>query len=126
MNSATAARDFCQLRSHTAAAIEDHGYRNRRIFRREMRDHLLDLVFKQFEMVLFQPRDQAVVMVGDHHRNQDQIRISRECSGSVRSAFPVASGRAARPRFYGDYGILRTRLRPARNYTKAGVRHRSV
>src|SRR5260370_36136292 len=72
-------------------------------------------------MGLIEARDQAMVMVGDHHRDQEQIRIYSDVRshsvGASRAALPCSG-----PWFYCDYGILGKR-HPRTKIHEAEVHH---
>src|ERR1035441_2767825 len=66
---------FVELVAHAAAAIEDHAHRERRVLAGELSDLLRLLIFRQFEVLLFESGDKAVHGVGDRDRNQYQRAV---------------------------------------------------
>ena len=61
-----------QLGIHTAADIEHHADRQRRILAGKIRDRLFRYILEKPEVLFLKPEDEPVGRVCDRHRNQHQ------------------------------------------------------
>ena len=72
---------LAHLVSHAAAGIENDPERQRSVLGAELRDLLVDLIFGEAEMILFQPRYQPCHGVGHRHVDQDQRNVDLDRLG---------------------------------------------
>ena len=66
---------FAEFVGHAAAEIQDDADGNRHIFRGEIHNFLLDVVFEDAEVVRFEARNCAVIRVGDGDVDERQIHV---------------------------------------------------
>ena len=64
---------FAEFVGHAAAEIQDDADGNRHIFRGEIHNFLLDVVFEDAEVVRFEARNCAVIRVGDVDERQIHV-----------------------------------------------------
>jgi len=63
---------------HAAAEIEDDANGNGDVFRREILDLLLDVVFEDTEVIGLKPCNQAVIRVSDSNLDKRQVHIDTD------------------------------------------------
>lgn len=66
---------FAEFVGHAAAEIQDDADGNRHIFGGKIHNFLLDVVLEDAEVVRFQPRNYAVIRVGDGDVDEGQIYV---------------------------------------------------
>ena len=64
--------------SHAAAVIEDDSDGDRNVFGREVHDLLLDVVFKDSEIISVEARDQPVIRVGYRDVDKGQFHVDAD------------------------------------------------